>query len=162
MGALSGSVIWQYVAGTGGVLWLTVLMFLYVGEQGSKIITDRWPGLWTQDRFDRGINDLAFYLAIYAALALLFGAITLLRSLHFTFGAVRPLHCVPGLLHAVLQSRSFSCRACRAVCVLGACFDRSWVLMWPACVERHKLACASVRVCAPPHGARCGCRCAQL
>lgn len=90
MGALSGSVMWRYIAGTGGVLWLVVLMFLYIGEQGSKIVTDRWPGLWTQDRFDRGLGDLGFYLSIYAALALLFGFITLLRSLHFTFGAVRP------------------------------------------------------------------------
>ena len=103
MGALSGSVMWRYIAGTGGVLWLVVLMFLYIGEQGSKIITDRWPGLWTQDRFDRGLGDLGFYLSIYAALALLFGLITLLRSLHFTFGAVRPPRHLALLLMYVLH-----------------------------------------------------------
>ena len=90
VGALSSQVVWKYIAGTGGVLWLTVLLFLYCSEQGSKIITDRWPGLWTQDQFDRGLDDLGFYLGIYAALAVLFGLVTLARSLHFTFGAVRP------------------------------------------------------------------------
>lgn len=114
VGALSGTVMWKYIAGTGGMLWLTVLMFLYAGEQASKIITDRWPGLWTQDQFDRGLNDLAFYLSIYAALALLFGTVTLLRSLHFTFGAVRP--------------RTPPLRCCAA-----ACFGSSCLLTWPAC-----------------------------
>ena len=90
VGALSGRVILKYVAGTGGVLWLTVLFFLYCAQQGSKITIDRWPGLWTQDQFDRGLGDLGFYLGIYAALAVLYGLVSLTRILHMTFGAVRP------------------------------------------------------------------------
>ena len=40
-------------------------------------------------RWGRGKGDLLFYLGIYAGIAVLFGIVTLFRSLHFSFGAVR-------------------------------------------------------------------------
>jgi hypothetical protein len=50
-GALSTGVISLYSGAAGGFLWLAVVIVLFVLEQSSKIFSDTWPGLWTNDSY---------------------------------------------------------------------------------------------------------------
>ena len=50
MGALSWGVVSLYVMAAGGFLWLGSVMAMYIMEQMSKILTDRWVGWWAEDR----------------------------------------------------------------------------------------------------------------
>lgn len=99
-GALGGKVVWAYVAAAGGVAWVLGLVFAYICEQGAKTFTDYWVILWTSARFgDRG---LAFYIGLYALIAVGFSVITYARSLFFAFGTVRSL-AFPSVCEALLQ-----------------------------------------------------------
>lgn len=85
-GSISGKVIGTYLNAAGGWKLLGALVLLYTLEQGSRVYTDMWVGIWFSDEFNRGSW---FYLGIYTLLGLTYGLVTYIRSLVFLFGCVR-------------------------------------------------------------------------
>lgn len=90
VGAISFAVISLFITAAGGIVWVFAVLFLYILEQSSKVMTDAWVGFWSEDRFSRGSNDVQFYLGVYCALGMTFGVVTLIRTLTMSFGMVRP------------------------------------------------------------------------
>lgn len=75
-GAIGRDVIAHYIRCAGGRLTVLLMVLLFTVEQGVKIFTDRWLGLWAGDSYDQ---PLGFYLGIYAGLGILFALVVLVR-----------------------------------------------------------------------------------
>lgn len=63
VGALSWGVVSLYVMAAGGMMWLVGVMSLYIMEQASKILTDRWIGWWAVD--ECALTLLCKFLVIF-------------------------------------------------------------------------------------------------
>jgi hypothetical protein len=49
-GALSWGVVSLYIMAAGGMLWLTLVVLLNIGEQSGQIMSDAWVGWWSVNR----------------------------------------------------------------------------------------------------------------
>ncbi|GFH22354.1 ABC transporter, multidrug resistance associated protein, partial [Haematococcus lacustris] len=84
-GNLSLDVVTRYFDGGGGWLYVALIVMMFAAEQGARVYTDRWVGVWFSDSYNR---STAFYLGIYFALGVLYGALTFARSLRFLYCCV--------------------------------------------------------------------------
>ncbi|GFH14107.1 ABC transporter, multidrug resistance associated protein, partial [Haematococcus lacustris] len=64
-GNLSLAVVTRYFDGGGGWLYVALIVMMFAAEQGARVYTDRWVGVWFSDSYNR---STAFYLGIYFAL----------------------------------------------------------------------------------------------
>lgn len=85
-GSIGWKVVGQYVVAFGGFVAVTGVFILLILEQGFKIGTDRWIGLWAEDKVN---IQLWGYIVVYAGLGVLFGIFTFLRTLCFSYNHVR-------------------------------------------------------------------------
>lgn len=91
-GSVGQDVVRKYVVAFGGFLVVFGVFFLLTMEQGFKIGTDRWIGLWAEDKVN---VELWTYISVYAGLGIVYGVFTFLRSLCFAYnhvGAALKLH----------------------------------------------------------------------
>lgn len=85
-GAVSGAVVGTYLMAFGGTLAVLGVSLLLILEQGFKIGTDRWVGLWAEDRIGASLET---YISVYASLGVIYGAFVFLRSIKLAFNHVR-------------------------------------------------------------------------
>lgn len=75
-GAVSGKVLKSYIIAGGGFIIIAFVALLFAAEQGARVFTDTWVGLWFGDAFRQNVW---FYVGIYAALGILYSFLTFLR-----------------------------------------------------------------------------------
>lgn len=80
-GGIGIEVIGKYTYAIGGGLVVLLLIILFAFEQSAKISTDRWLGLWAEDRLNL---QLGAYVGTYAAMGVAFGFFVFARSVHFS------------------------------------------------------------------------------
>jgi len=85
-GNIGWDVVTTYFSAGGGKPVIFCLICLFCLEQGARVYTDRWVGIWFSNSFNQ---PLAFYLGMYFALGLFYAFLTFARTLRFMYMCVK-------------------------------------------------------------------------
>ncbi|GLC46288.1 hypothetical protein PLESTB_000995200 [Pleodorina starrii] len=85
-GAISSDVISLYFRAGGGWVYFIPLVLMFALEQGARVYTDTWVGIWFLDKHDQSTG---YYLGIYFMLGVVYGILTFVRATTFLFFCVR-------------------------------------------------------------------------
>lgn len=87
-GRISGTVLGTYVQASGGFIVAAVIVVIMALEQGARVFTDTWLGMWAANTFGQG---MWFYIGIYTAAGITYSLITFIRCAALDlWGAVPP------------------------------------------------------------------------